>query len=75
MCDVSATCLQQLLAAAAADGIDARRITAFVADATDPGLAARLVADPADVALIMCVRVRLCVWGGVLIASSNLPAC
>jgi len=53
VCDVSATCLQQLLAAAAADGISPARIGAFVADATDPALAARLAAARADVALIM----------------------
>lgn len=53
MCDVSATCLYQLRAAAAADGLSQSRIDAFVADATDPSLAARLSSDPADVALIM----------------------
>ena len=52
-CDISATSLRQLRAAAAADGIDARRVRAFVADATDRALAAALAADPADVALIM----------------------
>jgi hypothetical protein len=50
---VSATCLRQLLAAAAADGISTDRISAFVADATDPDLADRLASDPGDVALIM----------------------
>jgi SAM-dependent methyltransferase len=53
VCDVSATSLHQLRAAAAADGVDQRRISAFVADATAPSLAARLAADPADAALIM----------------------
>lgn len=53
VCDISATSLRQLLAAAEADGIDARRVTAFVADAADPGLRNRLSSDPADVALIM----------------------
>jgi hypothetical protein len=67
--DVSGTSLQQLLAAAAADGVDGaaplppsadgdafdgrRRITAFVADGTDPSLGARLARDPADACLIM----------------------
>lgn len=53
MCDVSATCLRQLRAAAATEGIAPGRVAAFVADATDPSLAARLAADPADAALIM----------------------
>ncbi|GBF99916.1 hypothetical protein Rsub_12824 [Raphidocelis subcapitata] len=53
VCDVSATSLRQLLAAAAADGIAPSRIRAFVADATDPGLSARLAADPGDACLIM----------------------
>ncbi|KAI8476109.1 MAG: S-adenosyl-L-methionine-dependent methyltransferase [Monoraphidium minutum] len=53
VCDVSATSLRQLRAAAAAEGIDGARISAFVADATDPALGPRLAADPADAALIM----------------------
>jgi hypothetical protein len=53
VCDVSATCLQQLRSAAASDGVAPSRVAAFVADATDPSLAARLAADLADVALIM----------------------
>jgi hypothetical protein len=53
VCDVSATCLRQLRAAAAADGVNPGRVAAFVADATDPMLGPKLAADPADAALIM----------------------
>lgn len=52
--DVSSTCIQQLRDAAAAMGIDeARRISSFVCDSTDPDEAARFEGVGADLLLIM----------------------
>ncbi|WIA33602.1 hypothetical protein OEZ86_006726 [Tetradesmus obliquus] len=53
VCDVSATCLEQLQGAMQLLGLAPQRCTSFVADGTDPGLAQQLASCCADVALIM----------------------
>jgi predicted O-methyltransferase YrrM len=53
VCDVSATCLQQLQGAMQLLGLEPQLCSCFVADGTDPGLGGRLAACAADVALIM----------------------
>ncbi|KAG2498189.1 hypothetical protein HYH03_003943 [Edaphochlamys debaryana] len=51
--DISTTCLDQLLAAAAAEGIDRSRLSVFPADATDPAAAPSFQGVGADALLIM----------------------
>jgi predicted O-methyltransferase YrrM len=53
VCDVSATCLEQLQGAMQLLGLEPQRCRSFVADGTDPGLAQQLARCCADVALIM----------------------
>ncbi|KAF6257122.1 S-adenosyl-L-methionine-dependent methyltransferase [Scenedesmus sp. NREL 46B-D3] len=53
VCDVSATCLEQLQGAMQLLGLEPQRCRSFVADGTDPGLAQQLAGCCADVALIM----------------------
>jgi SAM-dependent methyltransferase len=53
VCDVSATCLEQLQGAMQLLGLEPQRCRSFVADGTDPGLAQQLACCSADVALIM----------------------
>ncbi|KXZ54894.1 hypothetical protein GPECTOR_4g966 [Gonium pectorale] len=51
--DISTTCLDQLLAAAAAEGVPRERVAVFPADATDPAAAPAFVGHGADCLLIM----------------------
>ncbi|KAG2435841.1 hypothetical protein HXX76_007036 [Chlamydomonas incerta] len=51
--DISTTCLDQLLAAAAAEGIDRARVAVFPADATDPAAGPLFDGLAADALLIM----------------------
>ncbi|PNH08537.1 Methyltransferase-like protein 2 [Tetrabaena socialis] len=51
--DISTTCLEQLRAAAAAEGLSPDRLTLFAADATDPAAAPAFEGIEADVLLIM----------------------
>ncbi|PNW71911.1 hypothetical protein CHLRE_16g668100v5 [Chlamydomonas reinhardtii] len=51
--DISTTCLEQLLAAAHAEGVDRSRVAVFPADATDPAAAHLFNGLAADALLIM----------------------
>ncbi|GLI67403.1 hypothetical protein VaNZ11_011592 [Volvox africanus] len=51
--DISTTCLEQLLGAAAAEGIAPSRLNVFPADATDPSAASTFDGIDADALLIM----------------------